>query len=219
MLAIILKDALIESRTRETVFSLFILGVLILLIFNFAIDVAPSNIELVAPGVLWLAIIFSSSLALGRALQIERDNGCMDALLLAPVDRGTIFLAKLCVNILLLSVFELFLVPVFSFMYQIDLLSVIPSLVCVLFAGTVGLAAAGTLFALAAAGTRARELMLPLLVLPLQIPLLIAVVRATALVFEGHGIGSLGAWGNLILSFDILFVAVGWLAFESVAVE
>lgn len=219
MLAIILKDALIESRTRETVFSLFILGVLILLIFNFAIDVTPSNVALVAPGVLWLAIVFSSSLALGRAFQIERDNGCMDALLLAPVDRGTVFLAKFIVNVLLLTVFELFLVPVFSFMYKVDLLPVIPGLACVLIAGTVGLSAAGTLFALAAAGTRARELMLPLIILPLQIPLLIAVVQATAIVLDGQGITSVGAWGNLILAFDILFVTVGWLAFEFVAVE
>lgn len=219
MLAIILKDALIESRSRETVFSLFILGVLILLIFNFAIDVTPSNVALVAPGVLWLAIVFSSSLALGRAFQIERDNGCMDALLLAPVDRGIVFLAKFTVNVLLLTVFELFLVPVFSFMYDVDLLPVIPGLACVLFAGTVGLSAAGTLFALAAAGTRARELMLPLIILPLQIPLLIAVVQATAIVLDGQGITSVGAWGNLILSFDILFVTVGWLAFEFVAVE
>jgi heme exporter protein B len=219
VLAIILKDALIESRTRETVFSLFILGVLILLIFNFAIDVTPSNVALVAPGVLWLAIVFSSSLALGRAFQIERDNGCMDALLLAPVDRGTVFLAKFIVNVLLLTVFELFLVPVFSFMYKVDLLPVIPGLACVLIAGTVGLSAAGTLFALAAAGTRARELMLPLIILPLQIPLLIAVVQATAIVLDGQGITSVGAWGNLILAFDILFVTVGWLAFEFVAVE
>lgn len=219
MLAIILKDALIESRSRETVFSLFILGVLILLIFNFAIDVTPSNVALVAPGVLWLAIVFSSSLALGRAFQIERDNGCMDALLLAPVDRGIVFLAKFTVNVLLLTVFELFLVPVFSFMYDVDLLPVIPGLACVLFAGTVGLSAAGTLFALAAAGTRARELMLPLIILPLQIPLLIAVVQATAIVLDGQEITSVGAWGNLILSFDILFVTVGWLAFEFVAVE
>jgi heme exporter protein B len=219
VLAIILKDALIESRTRETVFSLFILGVLILMIFNFAIDVTPSNVALVAPGVLWLAIVFSSSLALGRAFQVERDNGCMDALLLAPVDRGTVFLAKFTVNVLLLTVFELFLVPVFSFMYDVDLLPVLPGLSCVLIAGTVGLSAAGTLFALAAAGTRARELMLPLIILPLQIPLLIAVVQATAVVLDGQGITSVGAWGNLILAFDILFVTVGWLAFEFVAVE
>jgi heme exporter protein B len=143
----------------------------------------------------------------------------MDALLLAPVDRGTVFLAKFIVNVLLLTVFELFLVPVFSFMYKVDLLPVIPGLACVLIAGTVGLSAAGTLFALAAAGTRARELMLPLIILPLQIPLLIAVVQATAIVLDGQGITSVGAWGNLILAFDILFVTVGWLAFEFVAVE
>jgi heme exporter protein B len=95
VLAIIWKDLVLEARSRETVASLFVLGVLVLVIFNFAVDIAPDDVADVRPGVLWIAIVFSATLALGRAFAIERENGCMTALLLAPVDRGLVFFAKL----------------------------------------------------------------------------------------------------------------------------
>jgi len=219
MLAVIWKDIMLESRSRETIMALFVLGVLVLLVFNFSIDVTPANIRRIAPGVLWIAIVFSAMLGLGRTFVIERENGCMTALLLAPIDRGALFAAKLTVNVLLLLVFELLLMPVFVLFFDVDLSGTVPALAAVLVAGTVGLAATGTLFALAALGSRARELMLPLLVLPLQIPLLIAAVKATDLVLRGEPLTALGAWGQLLVAFDVLFVTVGWLAFEFVSVD
>ena len=219
MLAVIWKDIMLESRSRETIVSLFMLGVLVLLIANFSIDVVPANVARIAPGVLWIAIVFSAMLGLGRTFVIERENGCMTALLMAPVDRGTLFFAKLAVNVALLVVFEILLVPVFVLFFDLDLAGKLLPLAVVLLAGTVGLAATGTLFALAALGTRARELMLPLLVLPLQMPLLIAAVKATDLVLRGEALTMLGAWGTVLVAFDVLFVTVGWLTFEFVSVD
>lgn len=219
MLAIIWKDIVLEMRSRETVASLFVLGLLVLVIFNFAVDVDASNVARMAPGVLWIAIVFSATLALGRAFAIERENGCMAALLLAPIDRGLLFLAKLIVNFVVLAVFEALLLPFFVLLFDVAPGLALLKLVAVLAAGTAGLAAVGTLFALAALGTRARELMLPLLILPLQIPLLIAAVKATDMVLAGAGLADLGAWGTLLVSFDVVFVTAGWLTFEFMLVD
>jgi len=219
MLAVIWKDIMLESRGRETISALFVLGVVILLIFNFAVDVGSDEIERMAPGMLWIAIVLSAMLGLGRIFLIEKENGCMTALVLSPIDRGGLFIAKLLVNLLLLIVFEAMLVPVFILLFDLDVGANALNLAVVLGAGSLGLAATGTLFALAALGTRARELMLPLIVLPLQIPLLIAAVKATDIVLRSGSLADLGAWGSILAAFDVIFVTVGWLAFEFITVD
>ena len=219
MLAVIWKDLMLEARGRETVASLFVLGLLVLVLFNFAVDVDRSNVASLAPGVLWISIVFSATLALGRAFAIERENNCMTGLLLAPLDRGSLFVAKLIVNVVVLLTFETMLLPFFYLLFGLAFGTTLLPLVAVLLGGTIGLAAIGTLFAQAALGTRARELMLPLLILPLQVPLLIAAVKASALVLQGASLSSLGAWGNLLVGFDVLFVTAGWLVFEYMTVD
>ncbi len=219
MFALIWKDILLEARRRETLSSLFVLGVLVLLAFNFAIDVTAENVLAVGPGVLWVAILFSSMLGLGRTFFVEKENGCLSGLVLAPIDRSGIFLAKFFVNLLFMTIFEALLLPVFALFYRVDLIPFLAPLALVVFAGTVGLSAASSLFALAALGTRARELMLPLLVLPLEIPLLIAAVKATSVVMNGQTLAAAGGWTNMLIAFDVLFVTIGWLAFEYVSVD
>jgi heme exporter protein B len=182
--AIVWKDLLTEIRTRDTLASLFILGVLVLVVFQFALNLSPMEARKLAPGLLWTAILLSSAIAIGRTLVVEREAGCIGALMIAPIDRGTVFLAKLTVNVILLAVFEVLLLPVFAIMTDAPVWTVLPRLAVVLFAGSLGIAAVGTLFALAAAGTRARELMLPLVALPLEVPLVIAAVQATDAVLE-----------------------------------
>ncbi|RMF25689.1 MAG: hypothetical protein D6760_00395 [Deltaproteobacteria bacterium] len=219
MLALIWKDIMLEARRRETLSSLFVLGVLVLLAFNFAIDVTPENVTKVGPGILWVAIVFSSMLGLGRTFFIEKENGCLAGLLLAPIDRSSIFLAKFTVNLLFMFVFEALLIPVFALFFHVDLVPFLAPLCAVVVAGTIGLAAASSLFALGALGTRARELMLPLLVLPLEIPLLIAAVKATATVMAGQPLSMASGWTNMLIAFDVLFVTAGWLAFDYVSVD
>jgi heme exporter protein B len=219
MLAIIWKDIVLESRSRETIASLLVFGVVVLVVFNFALDVTPANVLQLAPGLLWVAIVLSAVTGMGRTFLIERENGCMTALLLAPVERSSIYLAKLIVNTLLLIVFEIGLVPFFIIVYSVPVAGNLVALCTVVLIGTIGLAAAGTLFATVAAGTRARELMLPLIVLPLQIPLLISAVQATGLVLDGQSLSQLGSWGTILIAFDVLFITMGWLAFEIISVD
>lgn len=219
MLALLWKDLVLEARSRETLPALFVLGVLILVIFNFSLALQPEDTARFAPGILWVGIVFASVLSLSRTFLVERENSCIEGLLTSPLDRGSIFLAKLAVNTILLLAFEALLLPVFSLLYGVSLLANLPALLAVMVAGTVGLAATGTLFALAALGTRAREMVLPILVMPLQIPLLISAVQSTQMVLAGSGLASLGMRGELMLGFDILIVTAGWMLFEFVLVD
>ncbi len=210
---------MLEARSRETLPALFVLGVLVLVVFSFALALKPDEAQRFAGAILWVAIVFASVLALGRTFLVERENSCIEGLLTSPLDRGSIFLAKLGVNLILLVAFEALLLPVFALLFDVSLLANVPGLVVVLLGGTIGIAATGTLFALAALGTRAREMVLPLLVLPLQIPLLIAAVQATNLVLGGAGLETLGLRGTLLAGFDVLAVTAGWMLFEYVLVD
>lgn len=219
MLALLWKDLVLEARSRETLPALFVLGLLVLVVFDFSLDLAPEETGRFAAGILWVSIVFASVLALGRTFLIEREGSCIEGLLTSPLDRGSIFLAKLAVNTILLLAFEALLLPAFALLYGVSLTANLPGLLAVMAAGTLGIAATGTLFALAALGTRAREMVLPLLVLPLQVPLLIAVVQSTSAVLEGAALASLGLKGTLLVSFDVLFVTLGWMLFEYVLVD
>jgi heme exporter protein B len=219
VLALIWKDLVLEWRSRETLPALFVLGVLVLVVFSFALALGPEDNERFAGGILWVAIVFASVLALGRTFLVERENACIEGLLTSPLDRGSIFLAKLTVNTVLLLAFEALLLPVFALLFDVSLFANFGGLVAVVVSGTIGLAAMGTLFALAALGSRAREMVLPLIVLPLQIPLLIAAVQSTQMVLGGYGLATLGLRGHLLIGFDVLAVTAGWLLFEYVLVD
>lgn len=219
MLALLWKDIVLEARSRETLPALFVLGLLVLVVFDFSLALRPEDAGRFAGGILWVAIVFASVLALGRTFLVERENSCIEGLLTSPLDRGSIFLAKLAVNTILLLAFELLLLPAYSLLYGVTLTANPGGLAVVMVGGTIGLAATGTLFALAALGTRAREMVLPLLVLPLQIPLLIVAVQSTQMVLNGAGLAALGMRGELLLGFDVLAVTGGWLLFEFVLVD
>lgn len=219
MLALLWKDLVLEARSRETLPALFVLGLLILVIFDFSLALRPEDNARFAPGILWVSIVFGSVLSLGRTFLVERENSCIEGLLTSPLDRGSIFLAKLSVNTILLVAFEALLLPVFALLYDVTLTTNLGAFVAVMLAGTLGLASTGTLFALAALGTRTREMVLPLLVLPLQIPLLIAAVQATQMVLGGTALVDLGMRGHLLVGFDVLSVTAGWMLFEFVLVD
>jgi len=219
MLALLWKDLVLEARSRETLPALFVLGLLILVIFDFSLALRPEDNARFAPGILWVSIVFGSVLSLGRTFLVERENSCIEGLLTSPLDRGSIFLAKLSVNTILLVAFEALLLPVFALLYDVSLTANFGAFVAVMLAGTLGLASTGTLFALAALGTRTREMVLPLLVLPLQIPLLIAAVQATQMVLGGTSLVDLGMRGHLLVGFDVLSVTAGWMLFEFVLVD
>jgi heme exporter protein B len=219
MLAILWKDLLIELRTKETLASLLLLGLLTLVVLSFAFDPTTPMRDAAAPGVLWVALIFAGTLGMNRSLLRERDNDCLHGLLLAPVDRGTIYLAKTGANFLFMLAAQMVLVPVFIFFFNLPMNATIARLAPVLLLGLLGFAAVGTLFAAVSLRTRAREVMLPLLMLPLAAPLLIAGIQASAQLLAGQPLAAVAHWLRLLVAFDVVFLVVGWLAFEYVVEE
>ncbi len=213
--AILAKDVRYELRSKQTWTSMGMFALLVLVIFNFAFDLRVENKAAVAPGALWVAFIFASLLGLGRTIAAEREQGSMDRLLLCPVDRKAIYLAKLLGNLLFISVVEVVALPVYAALFDVPLLT--GKLVPIVVLGTFGITIIGTLFATLAAATRARELLLPILVFPLIVPVVIAAVRATEALLVPTA--NEPPWLGLIIAFDLIFLSVSTLTFQYVIEE
>jgi heme exporter protein B len=215
--AILVKDMAAELHTREMISAMLVFSVLALLIFSFALDLRGATARAAAPGVLWATVAFAGTLGLSRSLAREQQAGCMDGLLLAPVDRSAIFFGKALGNAILMGLVEVVLLPLFSALFGVPLLR--PGVLLVTALGTLGYAAVGTLLAAIAVNTRAREVMLPIMLLPLAIPALIASVRATGVLVEGGALGYAMAWVRLLVVYDLIIVAVALLTFGYVLEE
>ena len=214
-LAILAKDLRIEWRTRESVASVFVLGVLLLVVLTVAHDPTPEAAPSLAPVVLWVTFVFTGMAGIQRGFLLERENDCLAGLLSAPLDPADIYAGKLAANVILLGVTQLVVVPLVGLLLHVDLWSVLPGLLVVLLLGNLGFAALATLFAAVAARTRARETLVPLLVLPLLVPLLIGAVQATQAVLAG-GLGEARDALAVLLAFDVVFAVAGWLLFTYV---
>ena len=214
-LAILLKDVRIEWRTRESVASVFVLGVLLLVVFSVAHDPEPEAAPALAPAVLWVTFVFTGLLGVQRGFLLERENDCLAGLLSAPLDPAAIYAGKLAANVVLLGVTQAVVVPLVGLFLHLDLWPVLAGLALVLALGNLGFAALATLFAAIAARTRAREVMLPLLLLPLLVPLLIGSVEATRAVLAG-GLAAARDGLTVLAAFDVVFTVAGWLLFAYV---
>jgi len=214
--ALVAKDFLLELRTKDALGATLLFALLVLVTFNFALDLRPEIMAVVGPGILWTAILFAGTIGFGRGFAGERDQGTLEFLLGTPVDRGALFAAKLVMSALVMALAEVVLVPVFIALFnvRVDLLPLLP----VLFVGTIGLAAVGTLFSAMAAHTRSREVRLPVLLFPIAVPLLIGVVEATGLVL-GTGFAADRPWLGLLVAFDAIYLALGLVVFEYVLEE
>lgn len=212
-LALYWKDVLAELRTREVVNSSLVFSLMVLVLFNFALDLRAERIPAVAPGVLWVTFAFAGVLTLGRAFAREQDRGTLEGLLLSPVDRSALYLAKLMAVLTFMGVVEAVSLPVFVALFNVSLDW--PLTIAVVLLGTLGFAAVGTLLAAMAANTRAREVMLPLLLFPLALPVLIATVKATAQAL-GEPSDADHPWLGLLAAYDAIFLAVSFVVFEHV---
>lgn len=213
--AMLWKDLRCELRSRQIWLGMGLFALLTLVVFNFAFDLRVDNQTAIAPGALWIAFVFASMLGLGRTLSSEQEKGSMDRLLLCPVDRKAVYLAKLLGNLVFIGVVEVVAVPVFAAIYNLPVLQ--PLIVPIVLFGTVGIAAVGTLFSAVAANTRAREVLLPLLVFPLIVPIVIGAVKATqALVSPVSGDAP---WLGLIIAFDVIFLSISAITFQYVVEE
>ncbi len=213
--AILRKDLYIEWRTRESVSSVLVLGVLLLVVFTIAHDVPPDEAPALAPSVLWATFLFTGLLGVQRGFLLERENDCLAGLLTAPIDPAAIYVGKMLANVTLLAVMQAVVVPLVALFLHVDVGRVLPGLLLVLFLGNVGFAALATLFAAVAARTRAHEVLLPLLLLPLLVPLLIGAVAATRAVLAG-GLAAAGEAVTVLVAFDVIFTVAGFLLFAYV---
>jgi heme exporter protein B len=214
MLTLIRKDLQIEFRTKETLASLLLLGLLTLVVLSFAFDPTSELRVEAAPGALWVAVIFAGVLGLSRSFLAERENDCLQGLLLCPVDRGTIYLAKTAANFIFMTAAQVLIVPIFVFFFNLPLTAALAGVFLSLLLGVLGFAAVGTLFAAMAVRTRAREVMLPLLLVPLVVPIFIAGVKITGRLLAGKPLADVAPWLNLMVGFDVIFLVVAWLLFE-----
>jgi len=215
ILAILRKDLRIEWRTKESLAGFVVLGVLLVVIFSVALDPAPADAPRLAPGVLWAAFVFTGLLGIQRGFVLERENDCLGGVLASPIDPATLYLGKLATNIVLLAVMQALVVPLVGVLLHAQLGTVLPALLLVLFLGNLGFASLATLFAAMTVRARAREVMLPVLLLPLLVPVLIGGVKATEAVLRGGFGAAAGALGVLV-AFDAIFVVAGVLLFEQV---
>jgi len=210
------KDLLLEHRSKETLNALFFFALLLLFVFQFTLGPDRERLAGALPGLLWLGFILSGLLGLGRAFVVERENDCWEALLLAPGDKSAIYVGKLAGNLLLMFIVEAMLLVLFGVFFNLDLVPALPALVVVIGLGTVGFAAIGTLFAAMTTQVRARELLFPVLLLPVQVPVLLATVQATEAVLLGEPLGAVAHWLKLLAAADVVYVAVGVLTFDFV---
>jgi heme exporter protein B len=210
------KDVLVELRNRETFTVMLFFAVVILFMFHFGLNPERENTAQLAPGLLWLAFLFTGVLGLGRSFQAELANDCLEQLLLVPGDRGNIFLGKLVGNVAFMLAVELLIMPLFALFFQLNLWDVLLPLLVVAFLGTLGFAVIGTLFSALTAHVRAREVLFPLLLFPLIVPVIIGAVTATGIILGGGTLDEASGWLQLLGVFDTIFLAVAYLTFEFV---
>lgn len=210
--AIVWKDLRAEFRSWELLTTMLVFSFLAILIFNFALDLDIKARTSATPGVLWSTFVFAGTLGLNRSMSIEKDNGCLDGLMLTPVDRSTIFFGKFISNLVFMLFIELVILPVYSLLYNINLL--LPELMFVILLGSVGYTAAGTLLSGMSVQTRTRDVLLPILLLPVTLPLVIAAVQSSNSILTNSALSDYQNWINLLLAYDVVLISASFMLFE-----
>jgi len=193
-LAVAWKDLAVERRSKETLNALVFFSLLLLFVFQFTLGGDRERLAAVLPGVLWLGFVLSALLALGRTFLVEREHDCWEGLLLAPGDKSAIYLGKLAGNLALMLVVEALVLGLFVVFFDIDLGRALPGLLVVVLLGT----------------------LFPVLLLPVQVPVLLATVKATEALLLGEPLGAVGHWVKLLLAADVVYVVVSLLTFDVV---
>ncbi len=216
---IFVKDLRVEWRSRETLAPMCVFGLLVVFLFNFAFETAHEEALRLLPGLLWIAFAFSGILGFNRSFAAERENACLEGMTLAPIDLSAIFVGKLLANLLFLGVTEAVVVFAAAVWYNFSFLPSLGELALILFFGTLGYAALGTIFGAIAANTRMREVMLPVLQFPVAFWILILAVDATSDALRGASRGELTGGIFRVAGVSVIFAAVSFLLFEYVLEE
>lgn len=215
--AIIVKDLSAEFRSFELISAMLVFSLLVIIIFNFALELDVIVRKAVTSGVLWTTFAFAGTLGLNRSMSVEKDRGCMDGLLLAPVDRSAIYFGKAVSNLVFMLVVEVVVLPVYSLLYNVNLFQ--PGLLLVILLGSVGYAAVGTLLSTMSAQTRTREVLLPILLFPVTIPVLLSAVKASGAFLTAAELPEIMTPLNLLIVYDIVFLAIAYMVFDYVVEE
>ena len=215
--AIAWKDLAAELRSRELLSAMLVFAMLVILIFNFALELDVKTRATITSGVLWVTFAFAGTLGLNRSMAVEKDRGCLDGLLLAPVDRSAIYFGKVISNLAFMLIVEAVVLPVYSILYNTNLFSI--GLIGVILLGSIGYVAVGTLLSSMAVQTRTRDVMLPILLFPVIVPVLVAAVKASSGVLQGLPMDEILPWLNLLVVYDVIFVAIAFMVFDYIVEE
>jgi heme exporter protein B len=215
--AVVQKDLSAELRSRELLSAMLVFSLLVILIFNFALELDIKTRRSVTSGVLWATFAFAGTLGLNRSMSIEKDRGCLDGLLLAPVDRSAIYFGKVISNFAFMLIVEAIVLPVYSVLYGLNLFQ--PGLLLVILLGSIGYTSVGTLLSAMSVQTRTRDVMLPILLFPVVIPVLIAAVKASGGYLTGAEFSEILPWLNLLIVYDVIFTSLAFMLFDSVVEE
>ncbi len=217
VIQILRKDIQVEWRGRQGVPVMLVFSLLVVFLFNFALQLSPDLQTSLASGLLWISLAFASTLGLNRSVSLERENHALDGLLLAPVDRSAIFFGKWISNFLFTFLVALVLLPVFSLLYQQNMLHF--RLIGVILLGLSAYTSLGTLLAALSIQTRTRDVLLPILLYPLALPILIAAVEASRGILADETTGALGSWLYFLIACNFLFIAAGLMFFTTILEE
>jgi heme exporter protein B len=213
------KDLRLEARGGESTIALFALSLLVLVVMVFALDASRARGVDTAAGALWVAMVFSGMLGASRAILAERENGAIRGLLLSPLDPATLYAAKLAAAFIFMAVAEagaaLLMVLFFNLEFNAALIRLAP----ILMLGALGFAALATLLSAITGSTRAGDMLLPILAVPMFVPALIAGVKASSAALAGAPFSAMTDWLKIMIAFDVLFVTAGYLLFEHVVGE
>ena len=216
-LAIVQKDLAAEFRSRELISAMLVFSLLVILIFNFALELDIKVRQSVTAGVLWTTFAFAGTLGLNRSMSVEKDRGCIDGLLLAPVDRSAIYFGKAISNLAFMLIVEAIVLPVYSMLYNVNLFRL--DLLGVILLGSIGYTAVGTLLSAMAVQTRTRDVLLPILLFPIAVPVLLASVKASNGLLAGAEFAEVLTPLNILIVYDIVFIAVAFMVFDFVVEE
>lgn len=215
--AIVWKDLAAEWRSREMISGMLVFALLVVFIFNFALELNPATRSSVTAGVLWVTFSFAGTLGLNRSMAAEKDRGCLDGLLLAPVDRTALYFGKMLSNLVFMLAVAVIVMPVYSVLYTVNLMQ--PGLWVVVALGSLGYVSVGTLLASMAVQARTRDILLPILLFPVLIPLLVAAVKASSGFLQAIPMEEIWPWLNLMIVYDVVFLSIAFMVFEAVVEE
>lgn len=208
------KDLTSEFRTKETLGAMLVFAFLVIAIFSFAFDPTQETLAKVFPGLIWVAITFTGIIGFNRSFLNEKYNECLSGLILCPMDRSVIFFGKLVANLLFMFVMEVIILPLFFIFFNYNFGGSIVHFLLIVLLGTLGFASMGTFLAALSSNTRTSEVLLPVILFPLLIPLIIGAVQASGMVLNGEGLSEIMPWLKIMGTYDLIFLVVPYILFD-----